>query len=226
MNWSTLTKKELIRLLDSYDDEALICIGVEFKQGYIGFYDISHDTETEDKFKFILKSKALNEWYKEDIQEERFTREEISKENEAFMKRVMKDNVTNKVYDSSLKGFDETIKLCNRLNQEVEILKQENKMLQYNIKEYYNVDKIVNKRFFILTDDEEDTLPCIRDRTFKIKDIYGHYKYDDLEEICNTFNLLNDENEELKQEIQHIYEIAEAFDYYKNKIKELEDDTG
>ena len=57
----------------------------------------------------------------------------------------------------------------------------------------------MTKRFFILTDDEEDTLSCIRDRTFSIKDIYGHYKYDDLNEICNEFNRLNDENEQLKQ---------------------------
>ena len=58
---------------------------------------------------------------------------------------------------------------------------------------------MTEKRFFILIDDEyEDTLPVIRDRTFKIKDIYGHYRYDNLEEICNELNRLNDENEQLK----------------------------
>ena len=56
---------------------------------------------------------------------------------------------------------------------------------------------MAENRFFILEDEEyDDVEPCIRDRTFKIKDIYGHYKYDDLEEICNELNRLNNENEE------------------------------
>jgi len=69
--WDTLTKKELITLLDPYSDDALICIGVNLQQGYVGFYDIEQDSETkpDDKFKFILKSKALDKWYKEDIKE-------------------------------------------------------------------------------------------------------------------------------------------------------------
>lgn len=70
------------------------------------------------------------------------------------------------------------------------------------------------KRFFILIDDEyEDILPCIRDRTFKIKDIYGHYKYDDLKEICNELNALSEEN-------QIKLEIVDAF------ICGLEDEKG
>ena len=70
-NWDTLTKKELLNLLKPYDDNALICIGIHLQQGYVGFYDIEHDVETNpnDKFKFILKSNALDEWYKEDIKE-------------------------------------------------------------------------------------------------------------------------------------------------------------
>ena len=70
-NRNTLTKKELINLLKPYKDDALICIGVHLQQGYVGFYDIEHDTKTSpnDKFKFILKSKALDDWYKEDIKE-------------------------------------------------------------------------------------------------------------------------------------------------------------
>ena len=70
-DWDTLTKKELIEILKPYEDSALICIGVNLQQGYVGFYDIEHDTETSpnDNFKVILKSKALDEWYKEDIKE-------------------------------------------------------------------------------------------------------------------------------------------------------------
>lgn len=61
------------------------------------------------------------------------------------------------------------------------------------------------KRFFILNDEEyDDVESCIRDRTFKIKDIYGHYRYDDLEEICNELNRLNDENEQLKTELTEL----------------------
>lgn len=61
------------------------------------------------------------------------------------------------------------------------------------------------KRFFILNDEEyNDVESCIRDRTFKIKDIYGHYRYDDLEEICNELNRLNDENEQLKTELTEL----------------------
>lgn len=69
--WNTLTKKELIKLLEPYEDTALICFGVHLQQGYVGFYDIEHDTKTkkDNKFEFILKSNALDEWYKEDIQE-------------------------------------------------------------------------------------------------------------------------------------------------------------
>lgn len=67
----TISKKELIELLEPYEDDALICIGAHFQQGYVAFYDLEHDTETKpnDKFLFILKSNALDKWYKEDINE-------------------------------------------------------------------------------------------------------------------------------------------------------------
>lgn len=57
---------------------------------------------------------------------------------------------------------------------------------------------MTEKRFFILKDEQDPTDKnywCIRDRTFKIKDIYGHYKYDNLEEICRELNALNEENQ-------------------------------
>lgn len=103
---------------------------------------------------------------------------------------------------------------------------------------------MTEKRFFILQLEDGD-LPCIRDRTFRLDDIYGHYKYDNLEQLCSFLNELNDENEQLKKELgkfkewekhcravkreeldrvfkMSIYEIAEAFEYYKERIKKLE----
>ena len=51
---------------------------------------------------------------------------------------------------------------------------------------------MTEKRFFILKDEEFDVSPCIRDRNSKIDDIYGHYKYDDIEQICLFLNEQND----------------------------------
>ena len=52
-----------------------------------------------------------------------------------------------------------------------------------------------DERFFILND-EKGALPCIRDKEFRIDDIYGHREYDNLEEICNELNsLVNECNE-------------------------------
>ena len=77
---------------------------------------------------------------------------------------------------------------------------------------------MTENRFFILKGDEEDDLPCIRDRTFDIKDIYGHYKYDDLEEICNELNKLHEENQERKRAMR----IAEYYNkQLENENKEL-----
>lgn len=62
---------------------------------------------------------------------------------------------------------------------------------------------MTKKRFFILKDEEfEDVLPCIRDRNSKIDDIYGHYKYDDIEQICLFLNEQNDEIEMLKSKFE------------------------
>ena len=87
---------------------------------------------------------------------------------------------------------------------------------------------MTGKRFFILKDDEyEDTLPCIRDRTFKIDDIYIHYKYDNLEEICNELNRLVDENEQLKQEnewlksIHFVNDVLKENKLLKEKLNEI-----
>lgn len=60
---------------------------------------------------------------------------------------------------------------------------------------------MTEKRFFILKDEEFDSLPCIRDRNFKIDDIYGHYRYDDINQICDELNAPYEENEQLKKEI-------------------------
>ena len=136
---------------------------------------------------------------------------------------------------------------------------------------------MTEKRFFILKDEEFDVSPCIRDRNSKIDDIYGHYKYDDIEQICLFLNEQNDEiellkskfedcefahrtemalhrviekdlkkeNEQLKKELvefkkwekhignvkreeldrifkMSIYEIADAFEYYKKRVTNLE----
>lgn len=67
--WDTLTKKELIQLLEPYDDNTNIVFAVNLKQGYVGFFDLEEDT-TSNREEFILTSKILDEWYEEDIKEE------------------------------------------------------------------------------------------------------------------------------------------------------------
>lgn len=74
------------------------------------------------------------------------------------------------------------------------------------------------KRFFILTDDEYNTRPFIRDRKKEIHDIYGDYKYDDLNEICNTLNKLFDSNNSLKESLLLHLDIIDGLN---DKIKEL-----
>lgn len=66
--WDTLTKKELIQLLEPYDDNTNIVFAVNLKQGYVGFFDLEEDT-ISNREEFILTSKALDEWYNEDIME-------------------------------------------------------------------------------------------------------------------------------------------------------------
>lgn len=66
--WSTLTKKELIQLLEPYDNNTNIVFAVNLKQGYVGFFDLEEDT-TSNREEFILTSKTLDEWYDEDINE-------------------------------------------------------------------------------------------------------------------------------------------------------------
>ena len=78
---------------------------------------------------------------------------------------------------------------------------------------------MTEKRFFILNDEYEDEEYCIRDRTFAIKDIYGDYKYDDLNEICNELNKLVDTNRELFKENKQLKEEIEELQN-KNEILE------
>lgn len=66
--WNCLTKKELLQLLEPYDDETNIVFGVNLQQGYVGFFDLEEDT-TSNREEFILNSKALDKWYKEDVME-------------------------------------------------------------------------------------------------------------------------------------------------------------
>ena len=68
MTWSTLTKNELIELLDPYDGDTNIGFGVHLQQGYVGFFDIVEDIDS-NREEFILTSKSLDEWYRDDIQE-------------------------------------------------------------------------------------------------------------------------------------------------------------
>ena len=77
---------------------------------------------------------------------------------------------------------------------------------------------MTEKRFFILTDAEYNDILCIRDRTSKIKDIYGHYRYDDLGEICNILNELFDNNNSLKESLLLHLDIIDGLN---EKIKGL-----
>ena len=68
IKWKCLTKKDLIELLEPYDDNINIVFGVHLQQGYVGFFDIAEDTDC-NREEFVLTSKALDNWYKEDIME-------------------------------------------------------------------------------------------------------------------------------------------------------------
>ena len=63
-----MTKKELIRLLEPYSDETVIYMGVNLLQGYVGFCDLKHDKKSKHDG-FLLVSKALDDWYRDDIKE-------------------------------------------------------------------------------------------------------------------------------------------------------------
>lgn len=66
----TLTKRDLIKLLEPYSDDSLIVFSAKLQQGTVGFYDITQNKDTvNNQDKLILKSDALNKWYQEDIRE-------------------------------------------------------------------------------------------------------------------------------------------------------------
>lgn len=104
---------------------------------------------------------------------------------------------------------------------------------------------IKNKRFIIDIGE-----PQHENAFFEYKEHFDDYDFvcwvDDFDEILKKFNELGNENEQLKQEIakfkewekyigdvkredldrvfkMSIYEIAEAFEYYRKRIKELEE---
>lgn len=68
-DWSMLSKKELLELLKSYDDEKHIVFKVNLKQGVVGFWDVKKNEINSDTDKLVLMSDALDKWYAEDIQE-------------------------------------------------------------------------------------------------------------------------------------------------------------
>lgn len=67
--WDTLTKKELIQLLEPYDDKKIIVFKVKLQQGNVGFYDLKKDDKRSDSDKLVLTSETLDKWYDEDIKE-------------------------------------------------------------------------------------------------------------------------------------------------------------
>lgn len=81
-DWSTLSKKELWELLESYDDEKHIVFKVNLKQGVVGFWDVKKDEINSDTDKLVLMSPALDKWYAEDIQELVEENKELKNENE------------------------------------------------------------------------------------------------------------------------------------------------
>ena len=84
------------------------------------------------------------------------------------------------------------------------------------------------QRFFILEDEEYcDVLPCIRDRAFELNDIYGHYEYDDIIQICDFLNKQEDIIREFKEAIDDKISIAEEGynkKYVEAKIKSSSED--
>ena len=64
-----LTKKELLELLEPYDDDKIICFSVKLQQGTVGFNDITLNKNTSNKDYIVLNSEELNKWYLNDIKE-------------------------------------------------------------------------------------------------------------------------------------------------------------
>ena len=92
--WDTLTKKELLQLLEPYDDEKHIVFKVNLKQGNVGFWDVKKDEINSDTDKLVLMSEALDKWYAEDIKE-------LVEENK-HLKLDFKDKVFNLI-DAKIK---------------------------------------------------------------------------------------------------------------------------
>jgi len=94
--WDTLTKKELLQLLEPYDDEKHIVFKVNLKQGNVGFWDVKKDEINSDTDKLVLMSEALDKWYAEDIKE-------LVEENK-HLKLDFKDKVFNLI-DAKIKLY-------------------------------------------------------------------------------------------------------------------------
>jgi predicted HTH domain antitoxin len=89
-DWSTLSKKELLELLESYDDEKHIVFKVNLKQGVVGFWDVKKDEINSDTDKLVLMSPALDKWYAEDIQELTDENEQLKSENKRLTDKLNK----------------------------------------------------------------------------------------------------------------------------------------
>lgn len=103
--WNTLTKKELIELLEPYNDNTNIIFAVNLKQGYVGFFDLEED-ENANREEFILTSKALDNWYKEDMEELRFTNDEI----EMLKQQIEEKNNYQRLLESKIIRLKDRVK--------------------------------------------------------------------------------------------------------------------
>jgi len=116
-DWSTLSKKELLELLESYDDEKHIVFKVNLKQGVVGFWDVKKDEINSDTDKLVLMSDALDKWYAEDIQE-------LVEENNELQKRVEEVAIENDRKETIDKLNQFLIKMNVRLRNENKELKK------------------------------------------------------------------------------------------------------
>lgn len=117
-----------MRLLEPYGDDALIYIGVELKQGYVGFVDGEEDKNIKDKYMFVLKSDALNDWYKGDIMElgggSLMSEKRFEFYSDEYLIGVL-DTVTGRTLNSF-----EIVDCLNEQQAEIDDLKEENEQLR------------------------------------------------------------------------------------------------
>lgn len=104
--------------------------------------------------------------------EKRFVLEEKIKENEPFCYRIMRDILTSKIYDNTLKGMDDIIILCNNLWEQTQRFENHNQELEKE-NEQLKADnnRLVNETAKIITEHQGRVLDLIDEKIKELKNI-------------------------------------------------------